>query len=198
MPKIADHGERRSSLVDSGLDLLAREGLEAATMRRLAVAANCTTGMITHYFENREALLLAMLRHVHTAAGARMIKAVARASTPRTKLDAVLLESLPLDAARLVEWKVWLAFWGAVPSAPNLAIEHAQRYDEWRSLLLRLVHESGLHGEGANRTVTNLIAIVDGYGLQMTLTGSPKSKVSALLQEHCRRALEQSLDAAGI
>ena len=184
---------RREELVAAGIALLAREGVEAATMRRLAAAADCTTGAITHYFADRDALLLAMLRQVHRAAGERMAAAIAAERTPRERLRAVLLHALPLDAERLIEWKVWLAFWGVVAGARKLAAEHAGRYAEWRAMLLSLVQENGVRGEAAERLTAHLIAVVDGFGLQLTLARSSKDVVR--LRGQCFGALAAALMA---
>ena len=47
MPKVVDHAVRRAELVDAAWRVIAEEGLEAATMRRIAEAAGCTTGRVT-------------------------------------------------------------------------------------------------------------------------------------------------------
>ena len=43
MPKQVDHGARRRQLVEASWAVIAREGLEGATLRKVAAAANCTT-----------------------------------------------------------------------------------------------------------------------------------------------------------
>tara|TARA_R110000868_G_scaffold128679_1_gene336952 strand:- start:220 stop:816 length:597 start_codon:yes stop_codon:yes gene_type:complete len=193
MPKFVDHTQRRFELADACVALVATEGLEAASMRRLAEAANCTTGSLTHYFPNRTALLIAMLRHVHDAAGKRMLTALAGEETPRKQLEAVLHESLPLDTLRFKEWRVWLAFWGEVLSSPDLAKEHAARYGEWKKLLMSLTSSRKLPLEHQQRFVTRLIATVDGFGLQIAMCSSPNTKSAITLQQECNIALQETL-----
>jgi AcrR family transcriptional regulator len=101
MPRLVDHDARKRELLDASLALVAAEGIEAATLRRLARAADCTTGAITYYFEGRDALLVAMLRRAHQTTGARMLRAAGRGASPRDRLWAVLMEALPLDPERL-------------------------------------------------------------------------------------------------
>lgn len=189
MPKIVDHDLRRAELLEASLGLVAEEGIEAATMRRLARAAQCTTGAVTYYFEGRDALLVAMLRHAHQRAGARMVKAASSSSDPRARLRSVVREALPLDRERLLEWRVWLAFWGAAAGNPALGEEHAGRYDEWRALLEALAREALGDGD-VTRFVETLIAIVDGYGVQIALCRGLKSgRARGLIQ-----ALDGSLE----
>jgi AcrR family transcriptional regulator len=179
----------------AGIALLAREGVEAATMRRLAAAAHCTTGAVTHHFENRDELLVAMLRRVHAAAGERMLSAIRLEATPRARLKGVLLNALPLDRERLIEWKVWLAFWGVVSGAPHLAAEHARRYQEWHAILQPLVRENGVRGESVNELTAHLVATIDGFGLRLTFASAAHTPA---LRRHCLYALQRTLEAAGI
>lgn len=109
MPKLIDHDLRRRELVEASWQVIADEGLEAVTMRKVAAAAGCTTGRITHYFENREELLLAALRAVYSAAEERLVAAAKSDLPPAEKLRLHLEEASPLDKKRLREWKVWIA-----------------------------------------------------------------------------------------
>src|SRR5580692_1468139 len=79
MPKVVDHDARRAELVDAAWRVIAAEGLEAATMRRIAQAAGCTTGRVTHYFYSKDDMLVAALREVHRRAAERMIRHIGRA-----------------------------------------------------------------------------------------------------------------------
>jgi AcrR family transcriptional regulator len=135
MPKRVEHGERRTAHVESSLGLIAKEGLDAVTLRRVAAQSGCTTGAVTHYFASRELLVIASLSAAHYAAGSRMQAVSRRNQAPRKRLMAVLLEALPLDDVRLREWRVWLAFWAAAGSSRALQRENQARYSEWRALV---------------------------------------------------------------
>ena len=177
MPKVVDHDARRTTIVEAALAVIVERGLEGATMRRIAQEAGSTTGLVTHYFASKDEVLIAALRHVHRAAGARMIEAM-RNREGIEALRAVIEESLPLDDARRAEWKIWLAFWGHAPTAPALAIEQQQRYEEWTDLLAQLVVDAGL-----DTSVTGLVAVIDGIGVRATITpdGLPPSEQLAVV-----------------
>ena len=168
MPKSVDPGEKRAELVAASWDVIAAEGLKGATLRRVAAEAGCTTGALTHYFSDRRSLLVGALRAAHFQAGARMREASRRSADPLEQLEAILLEALPLDAARLREWRVWLAFWAEAMNDAELAKENARRYTEWRALLLEVVAPLRQDAATAEREVDDLIALVDGLGLRIT------------------------------
>ncbi len=64
MPKIVDHGARRFEILSQALSLFARQGFDCVTMRGLAAHLGVSTGVLHHYFDGKEALFAAMLRHV--------------------------------------------------------------------------------------------------------------------------------------
>ena len=169
VPKVVDHAQRRRELVAATWAVVAAEGIEAATVRRIAEEAGCTTGRITHYFADKEEVLVAALRQVHRAAGKRMLAAIG----PRSGLEAlraVLAEALPLDQERVLEWRVWLAFWGSAATSASLQSEQHQRYREWRGLLKRVLATAQLSADiDLDRLVDQIVALVDGFGLQGVL-----------------------------
>jgi hypothetical protein len=91
--------------------------------------------------------------------------------TGRDALRAVVLESLPLDPTRRIEWQVWVAFWGRAGTNPALSAEQHRRYAQWRGLLDQLVAdaEPALDATRVGTASTLLAAGIDGLGLQATL-----------------------------
>ena len=61
MPKVVDHEERRSVIASAAADLIAEVGIEAATMKGIAVRAYVTTGAVTHYVDSKDEVILAAL-----------------------------------------------------------------------------------------------------------------------------------------
>jgi AcrR family transcriptional regulator len=187
MPKLIDHDSRRRELVEASWRVIADEGLDGLTMRKIATAADCTTGRLTHYFANREELVLAALRAVYDAAGARMASALEKHVSPRDQLQLMLEECLPLDAARLQEWKVWIAFWSAAAADPRLASENDNRHARWHKSMLPLLAKIAPQANAAFEA-DRLIGLVNGLGLQAAINPSRANKSRA------RTTLSQHLD----
>lgn len=202
MPKFVDPEQKRREFVAASWDVIATEGLSAATLRRVAAAAGCTTGSLTHYFSDRSALLVEALRAAHFATAARMLVVLGSENTPVKRVRGVLHEALPLDATRLREWKVWIAFWAALTGEAELAAENARRYDEWREMVeellsplfpdpLILAEQAGL-----------LIAMIDGLGVRLALTDGDAATI-AEARRRCVTLLDRYLiltfsDPAGL
>ncbi len=115
MPKIVDHEQRRDEIALIACRVLARYGFEQATIVRIARAAGCTTGMIAHYFETKQDIILAALRLILRRIEERLAQAEGAAD-----LLTLLSEALPVDETRYIECAVWIAFWGQVPSDKRL------------------------------------------------------------------------------
>jgi AcrR family transcriptional regulator len=115
MPKIVDHEQRRDEIALIACRVVARYGFEQATIVRIARAAGCTTGMIAHYFETKQDIILAALRLILRRIEERLSQAEGAAA-----LLTLLSEALPIDETRYIECAVWMAFWGQVPSDKRL------------------------------------------------------------------------------
>lgn len=108
MPAPADHDARRTELADLAAELIAREGLDALSIRRLAAATGYSTTVVTHYFETKRALLLAVYRACADRAQARVDAAIAR---DPADLVGCLAAFLPIGAEARRDWRVNFAFW---------------------------------------------------------------------------------------
>ncbi|MFC5381418.1 TetR/AcrR family transcriptional regulator [Aquipuribacter nitratireducens] len=115
-------GGRRREIVAAVYRVLARDGLEGATLRRIATEAGCTTGSVTHHFADRRALLEATVDTAVEESMARLL-----ASWRREGPRAGLAEMLPLDETRRQEVTVWLAGVQAGAQDPELAERLANR-----------------------------------------------------------------------
>ena len=179
MPKIVDVGERRSAFVAASWEVIAAEGLNGATLKRVAAAAGCTTGALTHYFDDRASLLIDALRAAHYEAGARMLRVAQEAGGAEERLRQVLLEALPIDELRLREWRVWIAFWGATTGDATLLAENARRYEEWTAFVEQLLEPLTASAEDARWQAERLVALVDGLGLRVALIADPAERAQA-------------------
>jgi AcrR family transcriptional regulator len=192
MAKVVDVDIRRSEFIEAGWDLVAAEGLEAVSLRRAASQAGYTTGALTHYFPRREALLSAMLQAAYTAAAGRMRIAARDAPTRRARLPAVLAQALPLDAERLREWRVWLAFWAAAAGDPALAAENRLRYGAWRATVDRCLVPWIADPRRRASEANDLMALVDGLGL--AVIRDAEGRDPAVQAAGCNAAMDRYLE----
>lgn len=134
MPKIVDHAKRREEIALVACKVVASHGFEQATMARIARAAGYTTGMVAHYYESKQDIILAALRLI-------LLRIEGRLTREREGGDAnllnVLSEALALDAQRFTECAFWMAFWGQVPADKKLKRLNAWVHREYMRLFAR-------------------------------------------------------------
>ncbi len=58
MPKIIDHDQRREEIAQQINSLISEKGIENTTIRAICRRSGFSTGVLAHYFENREAMLI--------------------------------------------------------------------------------------------------------------------------------------------
>jgi AcrR family transcriptional regulator len=122
MPKIVDHAARRDEIALVACRVVAEHGFENATVVRIAREAGYTTGMIAHYFDTKQEIILAALRLMLRRIEERLL----RPSSGGESLLDVLSELMPVDAKRATESAFWVAFWGQMS-----ADEHLRQINSW-------------------------------------------------------------------
>ena len=132
MPKIVDHERRRDEIALIACRVVAQHGFEQATIVRIARAAGCTTGMIAHYFDTKQDIIVAALRLILRRIEQRLTHADGAAD-----LLTLLSEALPIDETRYMECAVWMAFWGQVPADRRLKRVNAWLHHEYLRLFER-------------------------------------------------------------
>lgn len=113
--------------------MLATRGFGGLTLRAVAAEMGVSTGLLTHYFPNKRALV----RHAvdvaerHTDARDRH----AAAGEGRPALRAALLDVLPLTDEATVMSRVWVSYWDGALADEEFAADQRRRYDRWRARL---------------------------------------------------------------
>jgi TetR/AcrR family transcriptional repressor of bet genes len=138
MPKIVDHAQRRDEIAHVACQVVAIYGFEQATMARIARAAGYTTGMVAHYYESKQDIILAALRLILQRIEERLTRE--REIGEANLLD-VLSESLAIDAQRFTECAFWMAFWGQVSADKKLKRLNVWVHREYMRLFARCFAE---------------------------------------------------------
>jgi AcrR family transcriptional regulator len=184
VPKIVDFESKRSELAEVTWRLIAVEGLEATTIRRIAEKANCTTGLVTHYFASKEEILIAAIEQVRAV--------VAQGRSTLRELDAgaptlrgFILSMLPLDDTRRLCWRVWLSLWNQAGTNDVLAREWRRVADISRRQIRDHMEEARREGHLRSDIdfeveVTTLFSLV--YGLALDVAARDGRQVEVAVQ----------------
>src|SRR5258706_14702601 len=65
MPRVVDHVDRRHELAEAAWRAIVKYGLDGTTTRLIAKESGYSNGVLAHYFESKDEILLEALRISH-------------------------------------------------------------------------------------------------------------------------------------
>ncbi|MGH9302949.1 MAG: TetR/AcrR family transcriptional regulator [Acidimicrobiales bacterium] len=192
MPKIVDRELRREELLEATWRVMARSGIDAVSVRDIATEAGYSTGVVAHYFKNKDDVVRSALLRVwrHEAGRIRQRTAGLKGLAA---LEAIIEEVLPLDDQRRLEMAVWMSFWGRAIGDGGLSEEQKRYYAQWRGLLSRHLSEAVELGEvgeiDCEKEAACLAGVIDGIGIQAIFEpGRFKARaLLAMVHDHLAR-----------
>jgi AcrR family transcriptional regulator len=173
MPKIVDWDERRDQILSATWRVIARDGIDGATIRAIAKEANCSAGILGHYFDDKEDILGSALLLSHRRVGTRM-SAASAGLAGLAALREVMLEALPLDERRDLEAQIEISFWGRALGNPRLReLQHSEFERFCRRLRGHLAEAADL-GELApgcdlGLATHQLVVLIDGLSAERVM-----------------------------
>jgi AcrR family transcriptional regulator len=157
--KRANPDQQRRMIAESAYRVLARDGLERLSMRKVAADAGCTIGLINHWFSSKEALVMTAWHH---AIDLEQQRGDALRNGDEFPIEAALLSSLPTTRELRDKELVWLAFRAMSVSNPNVRKAYARHYDYARRLFTAELVRRGFSKEQAAEKADLLLMAADG------------------------------------
>ena len=177
MPKIVDHEARRAEISSTAAHLIAERGLEAATMREIAVRSGYSKGIVEHYFEDKGEQIGAALAWAND----RYFERAAESTAGKTGLEALrarLAATIPSSAGLRDEWKVRLIFWSIAAIDPVLQKQQSARTKDAIAHFTSDLEEVNSDGNGTTRASVELAArhvLFAATGLSCAMLHNPRA-----------------------
>ena len=86
-------GVRRDEIIHACAQLLARDGIEALSIRRVAREVGFTSGVVTHYFVDKDEMLQALFNSIAEVSLQAVDASINSADTPLEKIAAILIST---------------------------------------------------------------------------------------------------------
>lgn len=172
MPKVGMQPIRRSQLIAATLEAVDQVGMSDASIAYIARLAGVSNGIISHYFQDKNGLLDATMRHLMQALSdaVRARRSALKDDSPRAHLRAIVDGNFDETQVSGPAMKTWLAFWAASMHQPSL--RRLQRINDHRlySNLCGQFHRV-LPQDQARAAARGLAALIDGLWLRGALSG---------------------------
>ncbi|AFZ47805.1 regulatory protein TetR [Cyanobacterium stanieri PCC 7202] len=169
--------QRRKEVSQATWQVIIRDGLDRTSLRAIAQELGCTTGVVTHYFRNKEELILFALQQV-TEELEQTMRQQATGKEGLEKIHGMLLAFLPLDDHRQNLVRVWVAFLGYAVGRDSLLAEHKHSAKRLHGIIKQELEE--LEAENMIKKnldleseVNSLLAFVNGMSLDCFIQANP-------------------------
>ncbi|WEY42907.1 MULTISPECIES: transcriptional regulator BetI [Paraburkholderia] len=180
MPKVGMREVRRAQLIDATLLTIDEAGLAGTTLASVAQRANISTGIVSHYFGDKDGLLEATMRHIlRDLWAATRRRRIAAKPQARARLRAVVAANFDVSQVSGPVMKTWLAFWSQSMHEPALRrLQHVNTRRLYSNLCAEFA--KALPRSAARRAASGLAAMIDGLWLRGALSGDPFDTRAAL------------------
>jgi AcrR family transcriptional regulator len=193
MPKDVDHDARREELLEAVWRVIARDGLERATIRNIATETGWSSGVLAHYFTDKDEILVSALRLAYERIAARWAIKLEGLSGIAA-LHELVLDNLPLDDERELETKFLMNYWSRAIRDGDGVPRPERRGPQLIDLLSDLVREGQEAGEirtdeTPEDVAERLLGLIDGFSLHALLDRErlPRERQVALVQQEFTR-----------
>ncbi len=188
MPRTRQSEEtRRSALVFAAVSVIAQSRSLDVTVGQIAKQAGVSSGLAHHYFGSKEDLILATMQHLLREFAASVATGLRGATTPRSRLSAILTASFGAEQFRADVVGAWTIFYVKAQSSP----EAARLYTLYRKRLssnLRHALRPLLPAGRVEPVAETIGALIDGVYLREAINPD------GLNPTHCKSLVETAVD----
>lgn len=156
---------RREEIIQATFQVVHDDGLTNMTMAKIAKQAGLSTGIVSHYFGDKQGLINACMLEMLNILRAKTEQYKAQsADTPIDKIKAIIDSNFDTTQVNQVSTRLWLDFWSASVHMPELnrlqKINDQRLKSNIRHHLLQLIP-----ADQAEIGAIGLAAMIDGLWL---------------------------------
>lgn len=181
MSKVGMQTVRRQQLIDATIESVADVGLQATTINSISKKAGLSSGIISHYFGGKHALIEATVRYLLSNLKYVLIERLTLTTTPEQRLMLIIEANFARLQQQHDTTKTWLSFWAQSMHDDDL---HRLQNVNSRRLFSNLASsfKQLMNDEDARLAAELCAAMIDGLWLRAVLSKSDQDQF-----EQCER-----------
>ncbi|ASS91103.1 MAG: TetR family transcriptional regulator [Bacillaceae bacterium] len=199
MPKKVDHVKQREKIAVATWNVIAKGGMEKATVRNIAREAGVSVGSLRHYFSTQAELLSFAMKLVSERVSQR-INEIDFSMPPLDAMKRMIREVLPLEDDTKKEMEVWFAFTQKALSEPELQPLSKEVYLKMRygfEQVIKTLVKLDLARPNINveLEVDRLYALIDGLAIHGLMHPEYLSNemIESILDSHLKSLCKQEV-----
>jgi len=171
MPKVGMEPIRKKQLIDATLVVIAKFGFHSTTISLISKQAGLSTGIISHYFGDKQGLIEAAMHYLLDA-----LKLRGTFTNHLQRLDAIIDNNFSSEQHADSATNTWLNFWAL--SLHNDGLYRLQRINHKRlESNLAFSFKGLIPRECAKEVAASTAAMIDGFWLRYALEGENHSNI---------------------
>jgi AcrR family transcriptional regulator len=168
--------QRRREVAEAACRVILRKGLERTTVRDISREGGFTSGVLTHHFPDKQAVIVGAFMSASERYEAYAQETLAQAKSSEELLTTLVAVGIPDSEARRAEWRLWSEMWtyaGHDAAFAEQLVDTDRRWEELIADVLRRARDDGLLRADLDlATHAGILArLIDGAGLRAWLSG---------------------------
>ncbi|WP_233270615.1 TetR family transcriptional regulator C-terminal domain-containing protein [Chachezhania sediminis] len=180
--------ERRRSLLEAAVKVIAEKGLTGVTVNSIAREANCSFGVVSFHFQSKEGIIFAALDHAAAEYETYLDQLRLTAAGPADRVRSMIDVDFSGKAGGRTLIALWLAFWAEAVRVPSYRDRCAVLRDHFNQMveedLKQLADDRGLKVDAA-QVAMSLNALISGLWIESTLGGGTMAEMRKRGHEAC-------------
>ncbi|MFH7807857.1 transcriptional regulator BetI [Acinetobacter sp. BSP-153] len=170
--RVKPEHERREEIINAAYAVIHEVGLSNTTIAQIAKKAQLSTGIVSHYFGDKQGLIHSCMRQMLNvlAETTASYKAKVVQPNPEHLLKAIIDANFDISQVNNTAMRVWLDFWSASMHQADLGrlqrINDQRLYSNLKFHFLQLMPRPQ-----ASQAAKGLAALIDGLWLRGSLSG---------------------------
>ncbi|AFV84612.1 transcriptional regulator BetI [Alteromonas mediterranea] len=163
MPKVGMEPVRKKQLIEATLEVMAEVGYHGTTISLISKRAGLSSGIISHYFGDKQGLIEATMRHLLEA-----LKITKRIDDPLKRIDFIIENNFSQTQGASSATNTWFNFWAL--SLHNEGLHRLQCINHKRlERNLAFSYRKLLKPEQVKNAAASTAALIDGYWLRYSM-----------------------------
>ncbi|MBN2028395.1 MAG: TetR family transcriptional regulator [Actinobacteria bacterium] len=158
---------RKKEILENFYAVLAEEGLEGASMAKIAARMGIHPSLIIHYFSNKEEMIVALVDHMLAMYEEAFLPRLQEIDDPGLRLEAAIDAIFGMDWARLVDGGVFYACYSLSYRNDRVRNSFQRMYSRLRGLLVEgldgLMEEGIVVKADPEKLADLIISLLEGY-----------------------------------